>query len=180
MDMRTISRVSLSLALAGMIVVASAAPTDSKPATPQQVRELIQVTGVAQRMQVMSNQMSKFLGDAMQQRYPCVPADYWGTIFNAQAQQELLDSLVPVYQKHFTQGDMVQLLKFYHTPVGQKLTREMPIVMKDAMQIGREWGRQHAEMMFNKLRQNGTLDADGRCPAPAPASGSSSIGGSGQ
>jgi hypothetical protein len=46
---------------------------------------------------------------------------------------EMLDAMVPVYQKHLTKGDVDALLTFYSTPTGQKLLREMPAMTQEAM-----------------------------------------------
>lgn len=46
---------------------------------------------------------------------------------------EMLDSMVPVYQKHLTKGDVTALIAFYSTPTGQKLLHDMPAIMQ-AMQ----------------------------------------------
>jgi hypothetical protein len=47
---------------------------------------------------------------------------------------EMLDAMVPVYQKHFTKGDVDALVAFYSGPTGQKLLNEMPAIMGEAMQ----------------------------------------------
>jgi uncharacterized protein len=47
---------------------------------------------------------------------------------------EILDSMVPVYQKHFTKGDVDSMVAFYQTPTGQKMLREMPEIMSEALQ----------------------------------------------
>jgi uncharacterized protein len=46
---------------------------------------------------------------------------------------QIMDSMVPVYQKHFTKGDLEALTAFYSSPTGQKVLREMPAVMADSM-----------------------------------------------
>jgi len=40
---------------------------------------------------------------------------------------------VPVYQKHFTNGDINNLIAFYSTPTGQKFLHEMPAVTAETM-----------------------------------------------
>lgn len=47
---------------------------------------------------------------------------------------EMLDAMVPSYQKHFTKGDMEALVTFYSSATGQKILKEMPAIMADAMQ----------------------------------------------
>lgn len=41
------------------------------------------------------------------------------------------DVFVPAYTKHFTDDELRDLIKFYHTPTGQKATREMPQMMTE-------------------------------------------------
>jgi hypothetical protein len=47
---------------------------------------------------------------------------------------EMKQSMVPVYQKHFTKGDIDALISFYSSPTGQKMLRELPAIMGEAMQ----------------------------------------------
>lgn len=47
---------------------------------------------------------------------------------------EILTAMVPVYQKHFTKGDLEALTDFYATPRGQNILKQMPLVTADAMQ----------------------------------------------
>ena len=47
---------------------------------------------------------------------------------------EMLQAMVPVYQKHFTKNDVDALVAFYSSETGQKLLREMPTIMGEAMQ----------------------------------------------
>ena len=47
---------------------------------------------------------------------------------------DLIDSMVPVYQKHFTKGDLDALVTFYGTTTGQKVLRELPAISAESMQ----------------------------------------------
>ncbi len=47
---------------------------------------------------------------------------------------EIMQSMAPIYQKHFTKGDIDNLVAFYSTPTGDKVLREMPAIMAEAMQ----------------------------------------------
>ncbi len=47
---------------------------------------------------------------------------------------EIIEAMVPSYQKHFTRGDMDNLVAFYSGPTGQKVLREMPSIMGETMQ----------------------------------------------
>jgi len=141
----------------------AAAPSD------QQVRQLFEVMRLGQMFDQMNAQMAGVMGQAV----PCVPASYWNNFIDASGTEQLLSRMMPVYQKHFTAQDVAGLLKFYKSPLGQKVITQMPVTMAEGMKIGQEWGRQRGEDMIRALQQKGTLDADGRCPASPGVAGSS-------
>ena|ERR1700735_212559 len=47
---------------------------------------------------------------------------------------QMLDAMIPVYQKHLTKGDTDALVAFYATPTGEKMLKEMPAIMSESMQ----------------------------------------------
>jgi hypothetical protein len=47
---------------------------------------------------------------------------------------EMVQAMVPSYQKHFTKGDIDNLVTFYSAPTGAKVLREMPALTAEAMQ----------------------------------------------
>ncbi|HYL93769.1 MAG TPA: DUF2059 domain-containing protein [Alphaproteobacteria bacterium] len=48
--------------------------------------------------------------------------------------EEMLDVLVPVYQRHFTKTDVDAITLFYSSPTGQKFLREQPQMIQESMQ----------------------------------------------
>lgn len=150
----------LALAMAGGQVMAAAGP-----ASEAQVRQLMDAVGVGK----MLSQMNYQAVTTMQQSLPCVPAEYWQNYMDANATQQFIGRLVPVYQKHFNSDELEGLLKFYRSPLGQKVINEMPTTMAEANQAGRQWSQERSDQMIAELKQKGSLDASGRCPAKAGA-----------
>jgi hypothetical protein len=149
---------------AGMLLAMGAGQAWAQQPSPQQVRELMQTVGMGNMLSQMNTQMAT----VMQKALPCVPASYWQGFVDAMATDQLIGRMVPVYQKHFTAQDIDGLLKFYRSPLGQKVIHEMPQTMAEGMQVGRQWGQQRGQQMIADLKKKGTLDAQGKCPA-APA-----------
>ena len=56
------------------------------------------------------------------------------SIYKEMPVDELVDVMIPVYQKHFTKGDMDALVAFYSSPTGEKMVKEMPAIMSESMQ----------------------------------------------
>jgi hypothetical protein len=48
---------------------------------------------------------------------------------------EIINAMIPIYQRHLTKGDIEGLVAFYSTPTGQKLLKELPEISKEGMQV---------------------------------------------
>ena len=141
------------------------------PPSDAQVRQLFNMM----HMNEMLGQMSTQMTEVMHQSLPCVPLSYWQGFVDARSTDELMNRMLPVYQRHFTAEEFDGLLKFYGSPIGQKVLAELPKTMTEGMQIGKLWGQQRAQQMAQELQLQGTLDANGRCPA-SPAAGAAALG----
>ena len=91
-------------------------------------------------MAAMTQQMHKIVHEQAQKQ-PNLPADFEARtdkmlddMFKDFPVQELIDVMVPVYQKHLTKGDVDGLVAFYTSPTGKKVLKEMPAMMQESMQ----------------------------------------------
>ncbi len=135
-------------------------------ASAQQVRELMDTIGLKRMLGQMNGQMTTLINRAL----PCVSPTTMQQAFNSpQAQDDIINRMIPVYQRHFSNADIQGLLTFYRSPLGQKVLREMPATMQEGMQIGKQWGMQRAQAMVAQMKQQGVLNAQGQCPASKQA-----------
>jgi hypothetical protein len=74
-------------------------------------------------------------------------------IFKTLPVDEMMDAIVPIYQKHLTKEDLAAVVAFYSSPAGQKILREMPAIMSEAMQAGGEVGRRAFAAQSQQLDQ---------------------------
>lgn len=51
---------------------------------------------------------------------------------------QMLDAIIPIYQKHLTKVDLDGIIAFYSSPTGQRLLKEQPAMMAEGMQAGQE------------------------------------------
>ena len=51
----------------------------------------------------------------------------------------LMDRVVPLYDKHYTAGEIKTLIRFYETPLGKKVTALRPEIAKEGMVVAEEW-----------------------------------------
>ncbi len=69
------------------------------------------------------------------------------------------EAMIPIYDKHFTDPELKELIRFYSTPLGTKLIATMPALMQDGMIAGQRWGMGLApkinQRISAKLKQEG-------------------------
>ena len=87
-----------------------------------------------------------------------VPEEVWKE-FEAEFQKTSVDDLVnmltPVYEKHITETEMNEIIRFYNSPVGKKLAEKTPPIMEESMAIGQTWGQAVAQKVMAKLKEKG-------------------------
>jgi hypothetical protein len=74
---------------------------------------------------------------------------------------ELIDQVIPVYDKHFTHQEILELLAFYQTPIGKKTILVLPKVTNESMLAGQRWGQslgpEIERRIINSLTREGLL-----------------------
>lgn len=54
--------------------------------------------------------------------------------------QQLLDLIVPLYDKYLSDEEVKALIQFYQTPLGQKRIQVMPKLVAESEAVGHTWG----------------------------------------
>ncbi|MBB5438605.1 hypothetical protein HDC92_002281 [Pedobacter sp. AK017] len=118
--------------------------------------KMMQVSGSEVTFKTAIDQMISMI----KQQQSNIPNEFWDefvTEINKDAIGKLVDLILPVYQKHLTEADLRQLIAFYETPIGKKFAEKTPLITRESMAAGQEWGRQIAEKVENKLKEKGYL-----------------------
>lgn len=66
---------------------------------------------------------------------------------------EIIEAMVPVYQRHFTNADIDAVLAFYSSPTGQKLLNELPSIMQESMVAVGPIQQKMMQEMMQKISQ---------------------------
>lgn len=122
----------LSVCLGSSLIFSSAA--FAQTASEQSIKQLIVETGAAEMGTMVFDQLLAQLkaAGATDAQITEVKKE-----FNV---EQLVDLLVPVYQKQFTEEDVKAFLEFYQSPAGKKLVEKQPAIMQESMVIGQQWG----------------------------------------
>ncbi len=155
------TRVMLA-AMCGLVLSFSPAATQeaSRPVdapTAAAARRLLAVTGATK---LMLSSMESMIA-AQRQANPQIPGAFWDA-FMAHARRDttrLIDMLVPIYASHLTQSELEELLRFYMSPIGRRLTAVQPAILQESTQAGQNWGELIARMVGDSLAQ-----AEGNLP----------------
>jgi hypothetical protein len=113
-----------------------------------------------QMVVAMSKPMQKMVHEQYEKNKDRLPADFEARtskemedMLKAIPWDDMLQAMVPAYQKHFTKGDMDALTAFYSSPAGQKVMREMPGLMADSMEIMMPIINKHVEKVARRMQE---------------------------
>lgn len=72
----------------------------------------------------------------------------------------LINLIIPIYDKYYTESEIKQLTEFYQSSLGKKVISTMPLVVKESMQAGQTWGKEIGEKVYNDLKEKGFVEKD--------------------
>ncbi len=120
------------------------------------LKKLMQVSGTEVAYKGVLNQMVSMFS----QQQSNVPKEFWDELsieMNKDIFNQLVNMILPIYQKHLTEADLLAVIAFYETPVGKKFAEKTPLVTQESMLAGQEWGKQIGQKVINKLKAKGYL-----------------------
>jgi len=124
---------------------ALAQASDDTPATKEDVHRYFEVVHthdmLNQMIDAMAKPMHQMVHDMYTKDQDKLPPDFeekmngiMDGMFKDIPWDQIIDAMIPAYQKHLTKGDLDAMTAFYSTPSGQKILKEMPAMTADAMQ----------------------------------------------
>lgn len=124
----------------------------AEPADRKSIEELLVLTGAAN----MGEQVLAQMLPAIKQAMPRAPEAFWAE-FKAEADvNELMNLIIPIYQKYLTKEDVVSLNKFYKSEIGQKMIKQQPMIMRETVQVSQAWGRAAGQRAMQNVQQKAT------------------------
>lgn len=94
----------------------------------------------------------------MQVQMKNAPKEVWDSLYTSVFQVELKDlnsKLVPIYKKHFTHEEIKELITFYESPIGMKMSKETPAITQESMQLSQMWAMGLMKKMNNFMADKG-------------------------
>ncbi len=138
---------SLKVFVLGLVILVSS--SFAKSASRESVLELMNVTGAGQLgVQVMQNMLPQ-----LKQMLPNSPQKFWDDLEGSFNPDELVDLVIPIYQKHFTESDIKAIIKFYKTDIGVKFIKAQPAIVNESSLAGQQWGQKIAQDILIKYNE---------------------------
>ena len=155
---------ALLLCLLSAFAAAAQQPVSDQPASKQDIERYLDAMHSREMIANMLKAMSKPMHQMIHEQYlkdkDKLPADFeermnkrTDEMMNSFPWDEMMDAMVPVYQKHFTKGDVDSLVAFYTSPTGQKVLREMPSIMAESMQTVMPLVQKQMASITDKMQQ---------------------------
>ena len=154
---------------------------DDQPATKADIQRYLEVMHSREMMNQMVDAMVKPMQQAMHDQYikqkDVLPPDFearmdkmMNDMLKEMPWDEILQAMAPIYQKHFTKGDINALVTFYSSPTGQKMLREMPALMADSMSAMMPIVQKHVTKVTERMEEEVTAMLHDSQKSPGSAS----------
>jgi hypothetical protein len=124
----------------------------------EKVRRLMAATGAENSGRMMLDMMTQHF-----ERSSSIPPGFLEKFREVAQEESMVDLLVPVYMKHFTEEDLDAALAFHESPAGKRFLAAQPRVLQEAKEVGEQWGVRLAEKTLRALEE----EAAARQPQPA-------------
>lgn len=120
----------------------------------EKVKEMMEITGSGNIGKYFADNMIDYLAKG----YPDIPKFVLEEFKSEIKPNELQEMVVPIYEKHFTEKEIDDILMFYKTDTGKKLIEKLPIILQESTIIGEKWGKEIGQKVLNKLKEKYNID----------------------
>jgi uncharacterized protein len=106
-----------------------------------EIDRMLKLTGMEKLLDQMATQMITGLRGSMKD----VPPDFWDRFAKKVHGSDVLELLVPLYDKYYSLEDLRAVNAFYSSPAGQRMVSTLPQIMNESMVVGQKWGQKLGE-----------------------------------
>jgi len=146
----------------------ASAQTPIDPSFRADLEKLVEVTEVKQMGPQLVSVITGQVADSIKRANPKMPdraIDITKEVMTTEFGKAfadpngLLEQIIQIYARHFTQDEIRALTAFYSTDVGKKSVATMPLVFQEASTAGQQWSQAQMphimEVLQTRLRAEG-------------------------
>lgn len=115
------------------------------------IKELLAITGAKAQLEQVIEQMLV----SMKSQYPQVPQKFWNAFMAEVDTVEVVNRIIPIYNKYMTDEDIKGLIDFYKSPLGRKTLSVLPQLTQESIRVGQQYGIEVGRRVLQKLETQG-------------------------
>ncbi len=115
----------------------------------QNIRRLLEITRAAEIATIASNQQLEYFKHTLPEGVPPRVVTILKEELNA---VDFVELLLPIYDKHLSDEEVNQLVAFYESPLGRKVTGILPVIMEEARMVGEERGKLAGQRAIDRMK----------------------------
>ncbi len=120
-----------------------------KSGAEQAARELFKVA----RLTEVGKSISTQLLQIQKKKMPDIPDQFWSDFSKEVDLKALNEKIVQLYIKNLTVKEMKEITTFYKTETGQTFLNKLPVLQKETMMVGRQWGMALRMQITKRLQE---------------------------
>jgi len=103
------------------------------------IQEMIVVQGTIESMEVAMTNMVEL----QKRQNPSIDEEFWNRMmieFKKDDYKDYIDTLIPIYDKHYSEEQIQDIINFFSSETGKHLVERQPSVVQESMDAGAAWG----------------------------------------
>ncbi len=157
--MSLISKISIACLL--FLLGGSVNPAFAETEKAKDIKKLLQVSGILDQLSYMQDSLLNSVSLMVTGSFPKVPEAFWGEfnqLVGKKQMDELVERVIPVYEKHMSHETVTKLIAMFETPFWNEWKEKMPLISREAGQIGSEWGREYTQSKAFNEKLEGLIE----------------------
>ncbi len=119
-----------------MFAVVAVSASAQESAKTIKIRVLISLNGASRAgMSAVKQMLAQY-----QKAYPAVDSAVWNRIAGYYNEKDLTSLFVPIYERHFSEVEVDEMIDFYKSPAGRKMVEKLPLITSESQAAGKIWG----------------------------------------
>jgi uncharacterized protein len=147
--MKAILCAAICVMLAAAVPLAGQDAVQAESPSREEVLRFLDLMQVRSRLTQITDGVKKNMKSGAEagfrRQFPHPTAEQMGKVdgladaaFQEFPTDDLIDAMVPIYQRHLTKSDLDAIVTFYDSPAGKKLLQEQPAMMSEGMQADQD------------------------------------------
>lgn len=139
-----------------ILLALSAMTALAQDAFDKDIIKLQEVNGTVATQDMVFKQIKMQM--KMQAQMKNAPEEVWDSLYISVFKSELVslnEKIIPIYKKHFTHEEIKELIRFYESPIGTKMSKETPAITQESMQLSQRWAMGLMKKMNDFMAEEG-------------------------